>query len=126
MSKNQKNRHFGRKSFLSEIACTLRNPASLESGPELNLPFLFIWEWNGTFANRPDFWFTFPYHPKFEPILSRLAGFVSIPMCECNLSPLLVFWNGPERTSIKSHSWPCEGAYCIKFASGQLNNFMSA
>ena len=48
----------------------------------LNLPFLFIWEWNGTFANRPEFWFTFPYHPNFEHILDRFAGFVSIPLCE--------------------------------------------
>ena len=57
------------------------------SGPELDLPFLFIWEWNGTFANRPDFWFTFPYHTNFEPILNWLAGFVSLPLSECNLSP---------------------------------------
>ena len=55
--------------------------------PELDLPFLFIREWNGTFANRPDFWFTFPYHPNFELILDRFAGFVSILLCECNLSP---------------------------------------
>ena len=48
---------------------------------------LFIWEWNGTFANRLDFWFTFPYHPNFEPILERFTGFVSIPLCECNFSP---------------------------------------
>ena len=49
--------------------------------------FLFIWEWNGTFANPPDFWFTFPYYPDFEPNLDRFAGFVSIPLCECNLTP---------------------------------------
>ena len=57
------------------------------SGPELDLPSMFIREWNGTFENRPDFWFSFPYHPNFEPILDRFAGFVSIPLYECNLSP---------------------------------------
>ena len=57
--------------------------------------FLFIREWNGTFANQPDFWFTFSYLPNFEPILDRFAEFVSIPLCERNLSP-----SGPlERTA---------------------------
>ena len=70
------------------LACGRRNPASPESGPELDLSFLFIWEWNGTFTNRPDFWFTFPYHPNFELILDRFAGFVTvIPLCEYNFSP---------------------------------------
>ena len=27
------------------------------------------------------------YHPNFEPILDRFAGFVFIPLCECNFSP---------------------------------------
>ena len=40
-------------------------------------------------------------------------------------SLLPAFLNGPECTSIKSLSWPCEGAYCIKFASGQLNKHVS-
>ena len=77
----------------------LRVPAGPESGPELDLPFLFIREWNGTFGNRPDFWFTFPYHPNFEPILDRFAGLVSIPLCECNLSPTGLF----ERTGAYQH-----------------------
>ena len=42
---------------------------------ELDLPFLFIREWNGRFVNLPDFWFTFPYHPNVGPILDRFAGF---------------------------------------------------
>ena len=45
--------------------------------------------------------------------------------CLNTISLLTAFWNGPERTSIKSHSWPCEGAYCIKFQSGQLNKHVS-
>ena len=48
------------------LACTCRNPTGPEIGPELGLPFLFTREWNGTFANRPDF-------------------------CECNLSPCRLF-----------------------------------
>ena len=66
-----------RESKLTALACTRRNPAGPESGLELDLPFLFIWEWNNTFANQPDFWFTFPYHQNFEPILDRFTGFVS-------------------------------------------------
>ena len=48
---------------------------------DLNRPvFYVISEWNGTFAKRPDFWFTFPYRPNSESILKRFAGFVSVPL----------------------------------------------
>ena len=42
--------------------------------------FLFTREWNGTFVNRPDFWFIFPYHPNFGPILDQFSGFFLIPL----------------------------------------------
>ena len=55
---------------------------------DLNRPFMFIPEWNDTFAKRPDFWFIFPYHPNFESILERFAGFVSIPLPCVNATSL--------------------------------------
>ena len=124
MSKNEKKNtgtSAGKESFFNILgesksnarACTRRNPAGPESGPELDLPFLFIWEWNGTFANRPDFWFTFPYYPNFEPILDRFAWFVFIQLCECNVSPTGLL-ERTERTSINLHSWPCEGVLLYK------------
>ena len=78
----------------------------VESGPELDLPFLFIWQWNGTFTNWPDFWFTFPYHPKFW------TGSLGLFLHPCvNATSLLpVFWNGPERTSVR----PCKGGVLYK------------
>ena len=45
-----------------------------ESGPELDLPFLFIREWNCTFVNRHDFRFT-----GFFPNLCVNA--ISLPTC---------------------------------------------
>ena len=51
---------------------------------------------------------TFPYHPNFEPILDWFAGFVSIPLCECNLSPIGLL----ERT----------GAYQLKIAFMAIAN----
>ena len=41
--------------------------------------FLFTRELYSTFVNRPDFWFTFPYHPNFGPILDQFAGFFPYP-----------------------------------------------
>ena len=35
--------------------------------------------------------------------------------CVNATSLLPAFWNRPERTSIKSHSWPCEGGLRCKF-----------
>ena len=73
----------------------LRVPVETQQVGKMDLPFLFIWAWNGTFANRLDFRFTFPYHPNFEPILDRFVGFVSTPLCECNFSPTgLLEWTG--------------------------------
>ena len=75
------------------FVCTRRNPTVPDSGPELDLPFLFIREWNGRFANWPNFWFTFPYHSNFGPILDRFPGFFHTPPLS-----LPAFWNGPDRT----------------------------
>ena len=70
------------------LACTCRNPTGPESGPELDLSFLFIRKWNGTFANRPDFWFTFPYSPNSGPILNQFTVF--FPYLCVNATPLPV------------------------------------
>ena len=36
--------------------------------------------WNGTFSNRLDFWFTFPYHPNFEPVLDQFWVYFYTPV----------------------------------------------
>ena len=69
--------------------------------------FLFTREWNGTFVNRSDFWFTFPYHPNFGLTLDQSAGFFPYPCVNATSLPT-GFWNGPERTSMQSYPWPCE------------------
>ena len=56
---------------------------------DLNRPAFYVHTGsNGTFAKRPDFWFTFPFHPNFESILERFAGFVSIPLHCVNATSL--------------------------------------
>ena len=55
----------------------------------LNRPVFYVhtgMEWY--VCERPDFWFTFPYHPNFECILERFAGFVSIPLPCVNATSL--------------------------------------
>ena len=70
------------------LACTCRNPTVLDSGPKLDLPFLFIQEWR-SILNMPDFWFTFPYNPNVGPILDRFPGFWWIFPYPCvNATPL--------------------------------------
>ena len=66
--------------YWERVTSSVSEIHALDSGPELDLPFLFIRECNGRFVNRPDFWFTFPYHPNVGPILDRFAGFFHTPV----------------------------------------------
>ena len=108
------------------LACTCRNPTGPESGPELDLSFLFIRKWNGTFANRPDFWFTFPYSPNSGPILGQFAVF--FPYICVNATPLPVptFWNGPVCINPLSKRCAkcCVGPGRIKKRAAHSENFL--
>ena len=58
-------------------SCTLRNPAGPESGPELDLPFVhMVMEFYGSLFRT------------IRILKDLFAGFVSILLCECNLSPM--------------------------------------
>ena len=60
-------------SLVSEMH--FRVPVETQQVWKVDLPFLFTRECNGTFANRHDFWFAFPYHPNSGHILDQFAGF---------------------------------------------------
>ena len=72
------------ESKYNALACTRRNPAGLESRPELDLPFCSYG--NGMVRLR-----TGPISGSLfrtiRILKDRFAGFVSVPLCECNLSP---------------------------------------
>ena len=78
------------------------------------------------FANGPDFWITFPYHPNFGPILEQFTGFVHT-LCECNLSPTgFLERTRADKYAVAPVAVCTRPMKCITFASGQLNKFMSA
>ena len=59
-------------------------------------------------------------------ILDRFAGFVSISLCECKLSPTgLLERTGAYQYKIALAHGRVKGAYCIKFASGQLSKHVN-
>ena len=87
--------------------------------------FLVTGEWNVTFVNRLDFWFTFKYHPNFGHILDHFAEFFPNPCMNATFPAgfleriradqyaiaIMVLWTGPNEMH--------------KIASGQLNKFTS-
>ena len=87
--------------------------------------FLFTQDWNSTFVNRPDFWFTFPYHPNFGLMLYQFAGFFPYSCVNTTSLPTgfleqtradqyaiapMALWMGPTQMH-KICIWPIEEVY---------------